>query len=156
MTDTKPWYRQFWPWFIFSLPGLAVVAGLSTWWVAERNADHMVADDYYKQGLAINRQLDRQRLARELQVEATLNIGNGVAEVLLNDSVAPPALLLILSHSMDSEQDLSLQLARVQPGNYRAPLPRQLQHRWHWRLEPIGTPSQQWRLDGEVTLTNPD
>ena len=152
MTAPLPWYRQFWPWFLFGLPGVVVVAGLGTWWIAERHADHLVADDYYQQGLAINRQLDRQRLAEQLQVEARLSFEQGSVQVLLNDSVAPPALLLLLSHAMDSNQDLSLQLAQVRPGRYRGSLPRALRHRWHWRLEPLGTPSQLWRLDGEVTI----
>ena len=33
-----PWYRQFWPWFLFGLPGIVVVAGLTTWWIAAHNA----------------------------------------------------------------------------------------------------------------------
>jgi len=143
VTASTPWYRHFWPWFLFGLPGIAVIAGLSTWWLAARHADHLVADDYYKQGLAINRQLDRQQLAEQLQVEARLSFEPGTVQVRLNDAANPPALRLMLSHNMDSGQDLSLQLAQVQPGTYRAPLPRELEHRWHWRL------------DGEITITSP-
>ena len=29
-TDTKPWYRQFWPWFIIALPCAAVVGSIAT------------------------------------------------------------------------------------------------------------------------------
>lgn len=29
-TDTQPWYRQFWPWFIMLLPATVVVASIVT------------------------------------------------------------------------------------------------------------------------------
>ena len=41
----KPWYRQFWPWFIIALPASAVVAGLLTLWIAISNPDYLVIDD---------------------------------------------------------------------------------------------------------------
>ena len=53
--DSQPWYRQFWPWFLIALPATVVVAGLTTWWIAAHKADSLVVDDYYKEGLAINR-----------------------------------------------------------------------------------------------------
>ena len=152
MNATTPWYRQFWPWFLFGLPGLVVIAGLSTWWIAARHADHLVADDYYKQGLAINREIGRQQLAQKLQIEAVLSFGEEWVRASLNNKVAPPALLLTLSHNMNANLDFSLQLAQIQPGLYQAPLPHALQHRWHYRLEPLGTPGQLWRLDGELNL----
>ncbi len=36
-TDSKPWYKQFWPWFVISLPATAVVAGLITVVIAVQN-----------------------------------------------------------------------------------------------------------------------
>ena len=42
--DTQPWYRQFWPWFLISLPASVVVAGLSTLYIANRHADDLVVD----------------------------------------------------------------------------------------------------------------
>jgi hypothetical protein len=147
-----PWYRQFWPWFLFGLPGIVVVAGLTTVWIAYHHADHLVVDDYYKQGLAINREIDRQQLAQQLQMEATLSFESQLVRASLTGNAAPPALLLTLSHTMDANQDFSLKLPQVQPGVYQAPLPRTLQYRWHYRLEPLGTPALAWRLDGEVSL----
>ena len=60
--DSQPWYRQFWPWFLIALPATVVVAGLTTWWIAAHKADSLVVDDYYKEGLAINRQLRKQNI----------------------------------------------------------------------------------------------
>jgi hypothetical protein len=152
MSTVAPWYRHFWPWFIFGLPGIVVVAGLSTWWIAAHNADDLVADDYYKKGLAINRELSRQQLAQELGVEAQLRFDDHSVEVTLIDSSSPPALLLLLSHNVDAKRDLSLRLAQTSPGVYQSPLPQKLENRWHWRLEPLGTTEQLWRLDGEISI----
>ena len=79
--DNLPWYRQFWPWFIMALPATVVVAGLTTWWIAARNADSLVADDYYKEGLAINRQLDKRRRAEELDLSAAIRFEAGAIEI---------------------------------------------------------------------------
>ena len=62
-TQIKPWYKQFWPWFVISLPASAVVAGIITVFIAFDNADSLVVDDYYKAGLAINDQVQLQKNA---------------------------------------------------------------------------------------------
>lgn len=62
--DTQPWYRQFWPWFLILLPASVVVASLYTMYLASSGADDLVVDEYYKDGLAINRQLEKSNAAR--------------------------------------------------------------------------------------------
>ncbi|MGD9021258.1 MAG: FixH family protein [Lysobacterales bacterium] len=49
--DTKPWYRQFWPWFIIALPAAAVAAGLFTLWLAISNPDSLVISEQEYQQL---------------------------------------------------------------------------------------------------------
>ncbi len=43
--DTKPWYKQFWPWFVFSLPAIAVIAGIATVIIAERHKPVLISRD---------------------------------------------------------------------------------------------------------------
>lgn len=149
----EPWYRQFWPWFLFGLPGIVVVAGLTTWWIAARHADHLVVDDYYKEGLAINRELGKEQRALELGILATLERDAGMIRATLQASNMPAALQLLLSHPMDANKDVSLPLAQVRPGVFEATLELEAQHNWYWRLEPIGLPPQEhWRVDGELTV----
>ncbi len=154
MMDTTPWYRQFWPWFLFGLPGVVVVAGLTTWWIAAHNADSVVADDYYKEGLAINRELDKQRRAEYLRLHADLRFDQRVLEIELSGDARPAALSLIVSHPMDANFDKQLQLAQINPGVYRAPLTLSGSQRWLWQLEPaVGIEqSADWRLDGVLTV----
>ena len=51
------WYRQRWPWLLISGPAIVVVASLTSAWLAITTDDGLVASDYYKQGLLINRKL---------------------------------------------------------------------------------------------------
>lgn len=41
-TDTKPWFKQFWPWFLISLPGAVVIASMFTITLAVQNAPIIV------------------------------------------------------------------------------------------------------------------
>ena len=76
---TRPWYRQGWPWFLIALPATAVVGGIITAVLAVRTFDGTVAADYYKQGLAINEEVERAQLARVLGLEARIVMA-GVGE----------------------------------------------------------------------------
>jgi hypothetical protein len=38
VTDTKPWFKQFWPWFLMALPASVVVASMVTIVIAVKNA----------------------------------------------------------------------------------------------------------------------
>ena len=152
MSETPPpWYRQFWPWFLFGLPGIVVVAGLTTWWIAAHNADSVVVDDYYKEGLAINREMDRKRRAEDLGLRATLSYRDGVLDVTLEGEANPSALSMRLSHPLDASRDRKVTLAQLSTGRYRVPVDLDGSVRWHWQLEPLGLPGDRgWRLDGTL------
>lgn len=38
-TDSKPWYRYFWPWFVIALLGTAVSGSLYTLYLASSTAE---------------------------------------------------------------------------------------------------------------------
>lgn len=150
---TAPWYRQFWPWFLFGLPGIVVVAGLTTWWIAANNADSLVAEDYYKEGLAINQQLGKQRLAERLGVAAALKVNGGNIDITLSGDTRPDALILELTHPLDAGSDIELRLAQITPGVYRAPADLSGSRRWLWQLEPVESKvDRRWQLLGELRL----
>ncbi len=152
-----PWYRQFWPWFLFGLPGIVVVAGLTTWWIAANNADTLVAEDYYKEGLAINRELSKQRRAEELGIDARLSYRDGHLDISLSAEALPAALSLELSHPLDANRDQVLKLAQITPGLYSGPADLADSQRWLWQLEPIDANEDgRWQLLGEFTLDDAD
>lgn len=153
-TDTiEPWYRQFWPWFLMALPATVVVAGLSTWFIAAKNSDSLVIDDYYKQGLGINRQLAEDRRAQQWQITADMRIDAVVGEIMLimqgEVDSWPQQLQLQLIHPTASEQDLAITVNKVTGNRYLGQLPQAINGRWYVQLngtQPAGT----WRLRGEI------
>ena len=142
-----PWYRQFWPWFLILLPGTAVVASLYTLIIANQYADDLVVDEYYKEGLAINRQLKRQNEARVLELKATFTSQQRQLDIQLEGPIEASQLRLLLSHAMESDQDFAVPVQQIGRGHYRVLLPQVLKGRWHWTLDE-GV-SSHWRLDGD-------
>ena len=71
---SAPWYRDRWPWILMSGPIAVVVAGAFTAVLAVRSADGLVAEDYYKRGLAINQALARAERGRRLGLSASASI----------------------------------------------------------------------------------
>jgi hypothetical protein len=115
----KPWYREPWPWLLMAGPAAVIVAGVFTTVLAYRTEDGLVADDYYKQGLAINRVLKRDERARELNLAAVASFAGDRVRVVLRDAgEAPRELRLRLIHPTRSGRDRSLILTSTAPGVY--------------------------------------
>ena len=151
MTDptlqSKPWYREPWPWFLMSLPATAVVAGLTTVWLAARSADGLVVGDYYKAGLAINQTLARDDAARTLGLVATLKNEDGALSLVLAGRLKsyPEQLTLTLAHPTHQGMDHVLTLHHSGAGHYRATLPGMPAGKWHAQLVDAAST---WRLSG--------
>ena len=142
----QPWYREPWPWILMAGPAVAVVAGLFTAWLAVRSDDGLVVDDYYKQGLAINKTLARSETAERLGMVAKLNLVDGRVQVLLGVA-RNGALTLLLAHPTRAGMDQSVNLSMVQPGVYEGRLASMPPGRWHVVLE-----QRDWRLTGDWEL----
>ena len=120
---TAPWYRHRWPWIVMSGPAIVVVAGLYTAFLAVRSDDGLVAEDYYKQGLAINRMLERKPRVPGLQVDARLAFeGRTVRATLSGASAASAGLRLILMQPAFPAQDQDLVLDPVGANVYEGRL----------------------------------
>jgi hypothetical protein len=154
--DTGPWYREPWPWLVMSGPAAVVVAGIFTAVLAVRSSDGVVADDYYKQGLAINRVLERNDQARVLGLSARVEFDAAAGAFALElASIAPPPdrLKLTLVHPTRSGVDRSVLMRHTGGGRYVGRLAEEpdaaLTHsaRWLVRLEDIGST---WRIDGRT------
>ncbi|MDO8860732.1 FixH family protein [Haliea sp. E1-2-M8] len=146
--DTTPWYRQFWPWFLIALPGTVVVVSFHLMYTAYKHSDDLVVDEYYKVGLAINRQLERKERAGELALAAQFTITEHQVTARLEGPVTADTLELTFSHPMEADRDFSVALQRVGPGIYNGQLQTAVAERWHWILSDAA--GNEWRLDGVV------
>jgi hypothetical protein len=170
--DSKPWYKQLWPWIIISLPGSAVIAGLTTLFIAIENQDPLVKDDWYKDGKAINRRVEHDKNAYTLGIKAEIKIDDITGDLNLSISHADPSfgfpdkLYLELIHPTLAERDQRLILTKTQPPLYHGNLQQALKGKRHINLSNKGltqvaennnSPKPIWRLKGTALfpLTEP-
>ena len=62
---TTPWWREPMMWLVVGGPAAVIVAGIATITLAVSRPDPVVADDYYRRGIEINKTLELERQARE-------------------------------------------------------------------------------------------
>lgn len=149
----KPWYREPWPWYLMAGPFIVIVAAVVTAWIAYSSSDGLVAEDYYKQGLAVNQTLARSREAVSLGLEVRARFtAEGVDLILRSvidgNFVPPMTLKLTLSHPTRAGLDQTVALNAAN-GRYAGKL--RLPASGHW-LVLVEDEARTWRLMGNVVL----
>ncbi len=159
---SKPWYREFWAWFILAPLILVVIVSSYTVSLAVNHADDRVIDDYYKEGRMINKRLDEDIAAANMNLMADIRLDAQLSELLVTLSNTsnhyPDAIVLEFSHPLDKTLDYQVQLDHIAKGRYQTELDRLLVHRWYLRLRPLvdvdsTLAADIWRLRGEIDLS---
>jgi hypothetical protein len=143
-----PWYRHRWPWLLIAGPALVVIAGFVTAYLAWSTDDGVIAEDYYKRGLLINRSLEREARARALNLGATVELdATGNVRVALRGADAAmtsPSVTLRLVHATRAGLDRSAALSASADRLYRGRIDPPPAGRWivsveadGWRLPPV-------------------
>ena len=150
--NAGPWYRHRWPWFLMAGPFLVVVASFVTLWLAIRSNDGLVSEDYYQQGLAVNRTLARSERAKALGMVAAIRLEQDVLSVQLTSQAPffkdPARLHVTLSHATRAGLEQSQLLPRDGDGySGKVRLPAE----GHW-LVMVEDEEQTWRLLGNLVL----
>ncbi len=86
----KPWYKQFWPWFLIALPLIVVIATVYRISLLLDNKVNLVAEDYYKKGKGINVDLTKINVAKELGLNATVSSAGDTILITLQKGQLPP------------------------------------------------------------------
>jgi len=155
LAAAPPWYRQRWPWLLMLGPAIVVVAGIATIWIAVATDDGVVADDYYKRGLAINQTLERAERARALGVRAVVDLAaDGRVDVALASgsaeaAAAPASLRVRFVHPTRAGEDRVAMLPATGGGRYAGRVEPLAEGRWRVMVE-----TDDWRLPA-VTATTP-
>lgn len=153
MTPFAPsprWYHEPWPWLLMAGPAAVIVAGAITVYLAIVSNDGLVADDYYKRGLAINQTLARDAAAHSLDYQARIEFAGDFARVRVSFDHGMPAdapLVLRLAHPGRPALDRVLPLTAEADGRYVATFPALSAGRWQIILEDA---ARHWRLTGVV------
>ena len=129
-------------------PALVIVAGIATAIIAFSGADGLVADDYYKRGLGINRELKRSATAASLGLSAQLSYetATGRLRVVLHGGpgAAGEEPVLHLAHPTRAREDRRVPLELGANGVYIASIGLPSSARWRVVIE-----TAQWRLEGD-------
>jgi hypothetical protein len=148
------WYHEPWAWLVFMLPLTAVIAGISTYFIANNDPDPMVVGDYYKKGKAINLELNQLKQAQKLGMKFELKAANN--ELLIRPTGIDktfPVLIVNFYHSTLDERDFTLNLTQDAQGDFRHELAEDIKGKW---LISISTFNADWKIESNISLPQSD
>jgi hypothetical protein len=151
--DTQPWYRQGWPWFLFGLPALSVVIGITLYTIANtQHVDSIVSDDYTKYGKGVEIYDGRVRLAQSLGLSAHAKVREDSISVEMSaaqEENLPTVLRLTIIHPTQDRFDQHVLLQKGEDGVYSGEIKSLHASRWRFRLE---DESRAWSMSGEANV----
>ncbi len=145
----KPWYKQFWPWFLIILPLTVICWTVITVVIFSNNSVSLVAEDYYKKGKGINIDISKMNVARDLSLNANVSSENNTVVIHFNKGELPhyPALTATFTHRTLPDRDFSKLLTADASGNYRITLDHEIIGPWFVELQPH---DNHWMIQGKV------
>jgi len=134
---------------VFAMPGLAVAGGIVLFALAASSWDGLVADDYYRRGLQINRSLERDAAAARLDLHASLRFpAPDAVELRLNDTdAAGDRLVLRFAHPTRAGADVQVELRREADRTWRGDLPPLSPGKWYAEVG-----NDRWRLSAALWI----
>ncbi|MBU3022848.1 FixH family protein [Aestuariibacter sp. A3R04] len=150
MTHT-PWYKQFWPWFLITVPIVTVIMSVFLVYLASSTQDSLVIDDYYKEGKAINAALYREERARKQNISTELLISGNRVALKFHSGIPEDgtALTLRFFHVTLSDRDTEILLTRDAGGVYRGLTTQPLEGKWRVSLSPL---DEKWKIQNTLLL----
>ncbi|HEY0288967.1 MAG TPA: FixH family protein [Pseudomonas sp.] len=154
-TASSPWYRHLWPWIIIGILACSITLTLSMVIIAVNNPDNLVNDNYYEAGKGINRSLDRELLAQDLKLRATVHLDEvtGEADLHLTGDSQPQTVELNLISPTQPEKDRKIVLthSESESGRYVGQLNDKVQGRRF--VELLGVENgRTWRMFEEENV----
>ena len=159
----KPWYREPWAWFLVIPVLTSVVVGMFMLRLAITTSDGLVSDDYYKEGRAYNKTLERDELAAALGAQAVVRLDRTTGDITVRIqgefAQLPQDLVLEVVHPTREGFDTTLNLVASLGPEYTASLASLMPGP---RLLELASATQGWRLrartlwpDQDVTWLRP-
>lgn len=165
--DTVPWHKQPLVWMLILIPFSAVVVCAVLLYLSITTDDGLVADDYYKQGLAINRQIARDEVATQMQLaaEIEIDIAEGFVNARFNKGTMidyPLQLQLVLKHAAAHQRDKYITLQHGIDDAYVGAIARDDKENYDVMINPgiwyvelsnaAGESETNWRIKQRVRL----
>ena len=144
--QTTPWHKEQYVWLIILFPMLAVLGGIITIILAVNSNDGLVVDDYYKQGLEINRTLERDQTAMNYGLDARIKLVPAMEEVIIqlmaNEDFSYPAQIeASFLNATRAGMDKTISLIQTEKHIYRGHLSALSIGKWYVHIE-----KDNWRI----------
>ncbi|MFN3630494.1 MAG: FixH family protein [Casimicrobiaceae bacterium] len=145
----RPVSKWIWPGLLIAGPAAVIVASAITAIFVLRHPDGLVAQDYYKQGKAINAKLHQLEAARELGLaQPAIRAESSVIHVRFARPEMREPIAWVLAHPVDPDRDLRGLAHPVAGGEYRIELPTALDG--HRNLLLTDAAGVRWRVEARL------
>ena len=150
--EPTPWHKERYVWLIIFFPMLAVIGGIITIILAIRSNDGLVVDDYYKQGLEINRTLERDQTAADYSLKADIKFFPAREEVTIkltanSEFKYPGQLQVSFLNATRAGMDKTVNLIQTEGHIYRGSLPELSIGKWYVHIE-----MDDWRIIKQIWI----
>ncbi|MGF1741435.1 FixH family protein [Vibrio profundum] len=147
----KPWYQQFWPWFLIILPLTVVIWTIATVIIFSQHSVSLVTDDYYKKGKSINQDLSKLKVAKQLGIAISMTASGKELTLQLHQGQLAhyPAIKVLFAHRTLPDRDFSQLLTSSANGQYRVKLDNELKGPWFIEVSPY---DKAWKLQGKINF----
>ncbi len=82
-TKGPRWHQEPWVWLVLGVPVIAILSSIYLAFLAFDGADTVIAPDYYKRGLAINKDIRRDFVAQERELAADFQVDASTQAITL-------------------------------------------------------------------------
>ncbi len=123
--DSKPWYKEPWPFILISITGLGVVAGSTLAFIGLSNPPDLVRGEFEQLGRGLTDVGARTAQARELGLTGRLRVDGHDIRVemsALDAGALPEQLLVQFEHPLVADRDAIAMLTRGDNGDYTGSL----------------------------------
>lgn len=154
MTESKrPWYKEPYVWMLIGFPLTSIIVGLSLLTISILNKDTLVRDNYYKDGLAYNSELQWDKKAKSLDIRIEIQVtGNQMILDLVNSRQSTPNTLKVtLGHPTIPEKDRESHLQLTQDKRFIGFIDPTENGRYYLLVESV---EQQWRIRQDIWIKN--
>jgi hypothetical protein len=144
------WFKEPWAWLVVLLPLCAVVASVTTYFIANDTTDSLVIGDYYKKGKAINQDISKIKQAQKLGIKFQLQLIDQQLVIKPNGIEKQfPVLIVNFFHPTLQKKDFSLKLTQDANGLFRQTLPKTIKGKWRVTISSF---ENNWKIHQVIYL----
>ncbi|MFY0700094.1 MAG: FixH family protein [Bermanella sp.] len=154
MTESnRPWYKEPYVWMLIGFPLTSIIVGLSLLTISILNKDTLVRDNYYKDGLAYNQELEWDKKAKSLDIRVDIQVNDNqlILNLLNSRQNTPSTLKVTLGHPTIPEKDRQSHLQLTKDKRFIGFIEPTENGRYYLLVESV---EQKWRIRQDIWIKN--